>query len=119
MVPAMTDIIWNKGNPPKRGAYLVKSDGPSANVGYRYWFGEHWGPLCQKRRNATAANQARKVTLQRPVLWASKAPPPADPIEDLLELLRKACHHLTEHNKDYHHRTPASLLAEIKKAIEP
>jgi hypothetical protein len=67
-------VIWNAGAPPKRGAYRVKSDGPSTNTGYRYWFGDHWGPLCQKRQHANAKNEARKVTLKRPVLWASPVP---------------------------------------------
>lgn len=115
----MTGLIWNEGAPPKRGAYRVKSDGPSANVGYRYWFGAHWGPLCSRRKYATEDSQSRKTPLKYPVMWASKAPPAPDPVAELKPLLARALHHLTEHNKDYHHKTPASLLAEIKKAIEP
>lgn len=72
----MSKIIWNAGDPPKRGPYRVKCEGPNANAGYRYWFGDHWGVLCQKRSSANAKNESRRVTLQRPVLWGSPAPAP-------------------------------------------
>jgi hypothetical protein len=37
---------------------------------------------------------------------------------DVLDLLREARKHLDEHNHEYHHVTPATLLADIDKALE-
>jgi hypothetical protein len=70
-------LTWNSGTPLKRGAYRVKSDGPTANSGYRYWNGERWGPLCNKRKYATRENteRARRTPVRYPILWASKVTP--------------------------------------------
>lgn len=72
-------IVWNTGTPPKRGVYAVKSDGPSSNMGYRYWNGDRWSPLCARRAIAASWGKNgthRKTPLRYAVLWASKAPAP-------------------------------------------
>jgi hypothetical protein len=72
----MSVIVWNGGSPPKRGAYRVKSDGPSANQGFRYWYGDGWSNLASKRQWALGLgkdrSKNRNTPLKYPVLWASK-----------------------------------------------
>lgn len=69
-------VVWNAGAPPKRGAYRVKSEGPSANTGYRYWNGERWSPLASTRKAAITWGKPgnhRKTPTRYAILWASKA----------------------------------------------
>lgn len=72
----MVERTYNSGPPPRRGAYRVKSDGPSPNPGWRYWDGERWGPLCTSFRYANKVKTfSRKTPLKFPVLWAGKGAP--------------------------------------------
>lgn len=67
---------WVSGPPPKRGAYRVRSDGPSANAGWRYWDGERWGALHNKRSRCVEAKGAGKRAARTyPVLWARHLTP--------------------------------------------
>lgn len=72
----MDNIVWNNGNPPKRGVYRVKSDGPSPNKGYRYWYGDRWSNLASKRQYAAELGKDltknRNTPLKYSVLWATK-----------------------------------------------
>jgi len=71
-----TPTTWERGAPPKPGAYRVRCEGPSPNTGYRYWTGERWGCLCQTRAYCikSKGTDRRKVTLKRAVLWERKNP---------------------------------------------
>ena len=73
----MTDEItheWKSGEPPKRGAYKVKSDAKEPNYGYRYWTGEKWGPLWSRRDWCAESKGAmrRNSHITRPVLYWGK-----------------------------------------------
>ena len=72
----MSTITWNSGNPTRRGVYQVRSDGPSANKGFRYWYGDGWSNLFRKRKYAAELGKDRaknrNTPLKYPVLWASK-----------------------------------------------
>lgn len=72
------DLEWHSDTPPKRGAYKVKSDGPSANHGWRYWDGADWGPLSSSRTWCLEGRKLywRKSRLRYPVLWATKVEAP-------------------------------------------
>lgn len=64
---------WKAGNPPKRGAYAVRSDGPSSNPGWRYWFGpeQGWGNLSSSRAWCLerSSHVPRKTPVRYPILW--------------------------------------------------
>lgn len=66
-------IVYSKGTPPRRGAYPVRSEGPSPNRGYRYWNGERWGRLCRTYRDALKVKDtARRSQIVYPVLWGRR-----------------------------------------------
>lgn len=62
---------WVSGPPPKRGAYRTRSDGPSANPGWRYWDGRRWGCLSSRRDWCLEVKgDRRKTPTTYPILWA-------------------------------------------------
>ncbi len=68
-------VLWHHGNPPKRGVYPVKCDGPNPNRGYRYWDGERWHAHATSHTGAHRIGLDPKVRvrpLTRPVLYATK-----------------------------------------------
>jgi hypothetical protein len=90
MSKAKKTIQWNAGNPPRRGIYKVRSDGPSHNVGYRYWDGARWGMLCSTHAMAKSIQMsARRSRLTKPVLWASWADPDQQQRDPELMLLEQ------------------------------
>lgn len=88
-----TTIRWNTGNPPRRGAYRVRSDGPSPNHGWRYWFGDHWGPLCSRRswaiENGKCQTKTRRARITRPILWGQVVNAEAEALELHVAKVRK------------------------------
>jgi hypothetical protein len=71
-------MSWNSGNPLKKGAYPVRSGGPSPNSGWRYWNGDSWSNLRHTYRDAVnlgkgkCISRNRNTPLQYPVLWGVK-----------------------------------------------
>jgi hypothetical protein len=81
-------IKWNAGAPPRRGVYKSRSDGPSPNVGYRYWDGKRWGMLWTTHALAQEMKcDGRRSRLTYPVLWASLVPATETQRDPAIELL--------------------------------
>jgi len=112
----MAAVIWNAGAPPKRGAYRVKSDGPSANVGWRYWHGARWSGLSSTRAwciKASKDGPGRNSRIIYPIMWASPAPAPESRLT--ADLIGK----IAEENSDEFGLLPIAFARAIERHITP
>lgn len=106
-------LEWHSDDPTRRGAYKVKSDGPSPNIGWRYWDGADWGVLCSSRKFCmeTKVLGARKSSRRTGVLWATKVDRP-----DALSMAKGIRGHLN--NFRYHDadRIVVQLIRHLERA---